>query len=92
MSKKSNLFSHLVSRSIVQLVKKESNVSAKEIIEDIEDSDNEADVDKDKLPATDTAQLYKGHLKRYMKKAKKYKGGLKKFQELKKKSKKSKEK
>ncbi len=97
MTEKNDLFSGLVSKSLVQLVKKESNVSAKEIIEDIEDSNNEADIDKDKLPATAEAVLYKnkkykGHLKKYVKKAKKYSGGLKKFQELKKENKKSNEK
>ncbi len=89
MCKKNDLFSDLVSKSLVQLVKKESNVSAKEIIEDIEDADNEADVDKDKLPATAQGYLnknkkYKGHLKKFMKKVKKYEGGLKEFQALKK--------
>ena len=84
MSKKSDMFSELVSRSITHLVKKELNVSVKEIIEDIEDPDNERDVDKDKLPATATAYLtknkkYKGHFKKFVKKAKKYKGGLKKY-------------
>ena len=91
MSKKSDLFLNLVSRSIMQLVKKESTVSAKEIIEDIEDADDKVDIDKDKLPATATAQLYKGHLKKFMKKSKKYKGGLKKFQDVKEQNKKSKE-
>ncbi len=89
MSKKNELFSNLISKSLVQLVKKESNVTAKEIIADIEDPDDEADVDKDKLPATAQAQLYKnkkykGHLKKFMKKVKKYENGLKRFQELKK--------
>jgi len=97
MSKKNDTFSYLVSKTIVQLVKKESNVTAKEIIEDIEDDDNEVDIDKDKLPATAQAYLhknkkYKGHLKKFKKTAKTYSGGLKELQELKQQDKKSKEK
>lgn len=93
MDEKNELFSELVSKSLMRLVKKESNVSAKEIIEDIEDADDDRDIDEDKLPATATAYLiknkkYKGDLKKFVKKNKKYKNGLKEFQELKKKGKK----
>ena len=87
---KKDLLTNLVTKSIVQLVKKEDyrpNVDAKEIIADIEDSNNESDIDRDRLPATGTAYLIKN---------KKYKGGLKKYltkkQSLKKDKKKSKEK